>query len=331
MKRKPFSLLLLIGLATLLFAFVGCSDDDDGGTGPATPIDQFEVVRSAADTWLAGPTPISTSIDLNTLRTDGNAANDPFVLSVRSAAHFALGHIPGAINIPWRDVAKPASLALLPASGPIVAYCYTGHTGQIATTVLGVLGHDVTNMKFGIMAWTKDATVRATAPFTPPIDVYPIELTANTPSTTYPLPTLDVTTSRDTAEILRAAADAYLSSGTSPSLGASDVAGSLANYFIVSVRSAAHYAQGHVPGAINIPWKDIAKPENLAKLPTDQTILVYCYTGHTGQIASTVLSLLGYDAVNLRHGMAGWTTNPTYMGGVVPFVEGDWPDLPTEP
>lgn len=331
MKRRPLSLLLLIGLAALLFAFAGCSDDDDGGTGPAAPIDQFEVVRAAADTWLAGPTPISTSIALNTLLTDSDGSNDPFILSVRSTAHYALGHVPGAINIPWRDVAKPASLALLPASGPIVAYCYTGHTGQVATTVLGVLGHDVTNMKFGIMAWTKDATVRASSPYSPPVDVYPLETTLNTASVTHALPTIDVTTSRDTAEILRAAADAYLSAGTSPSIGASEVAGTLGNYFIVSVRSAAHYALGHLPGAINIPWTQIARTENLTKLPTDQTILVYCYTGHTGQIATTVLNLLGYDAVNLRHGMAGWTTDATVMGGVAPFVEGDWPDLATEP
>ena len=75
----------------------------------------------------------------------------------------------------------------------------------------------------------------------------------------------------------------------------------------MSVRGADHYALGHIPGAINIPWKAIAEPENLAKLPTDQPIVVYCYTGHTGQIATTSLNLLGYDATNLKFGMMGWT------------------------
>ena len=75
----------------------------------------------------------------------------------------------------------------------------------------------------------------------------------------------------------------------------------------MSVRKGEHYDLGHIPGAINIPWKNIADPENLAKLPTDQPIVVYCYTGHTGQIASTALNLLGYDATNLKFGMMGWT------------------------
>ena len=39
--------------------------------------------------------------------------------------------------------------------------------------------------------------------------------------------------------------------------------------------------KGHVPGAYNIPYKEIAKIANLEKLPTDKTIVVYCYTGHT--------------------------------------------------
>ena len=33
---------------------------------------------------------------------------------------------------------------------------------------------------------------------------------------------------------------------------------------------------------------------------------VYCYTGHTGSVASAALRLLGYDARNLLYGMCGW-------------------------
>lgn len=333
MKRNPSTWALLVALSLLVFAFAGCSDDDDDPTGPGgtTPVDQFEAVRGAAATFLAGPTPISTSIALNDLLTNSSANDDPFVLSVRSADHFAIGHVPSAVNVPWRTVAEPTNLALLPTDDPIVAYCYTGHTGQVATTVLGMLGYDVTNMKFGIMAWTKDAAVRVASPYSPPTEVYPIETTANTPSATYALPELDVSSSEDAMEIVRAAAAAYLP-GASPTISAADVVSQgLDSFFVLSVRSETHYAIGHIPGAINIPWKTIADEANLEKLPTDETILVYCYTGHTGQIATTVLNLLGYDAVNLRHGMAAWTSDSTYMGGVDPFEEASWPDLDTQP
>ena len=46
-----------------------------------------------------------------------------------------------------------------------MTYCYTGHTGQIAATTLGLLGYNVLNMKYGMMGWTDDETVLATAPF----------------------------------------------------------------------------------------------------------------------------------------------------------------------
>ena len=90
---------------------------------------------------------------------DGDDSNDPFILSVRSPEHYALGHVAGAYNIPWKEVANTDHLAMLPTDQQIVAYCYTGHTGQVAATTLGLLGYDVTNLKFGMMGWTDDDEV----------------------------------------------------------------------------------------------------------------------------------------------------------------------------
>jgi hypothetical protein len=38
---------------------------------------------------------------------------------------------------------------------------------MVATTVLGMMGYDVHNIKYGMMAWTKDDNVLATARFDP--------------------------------------------------------------------------------------------------------------------------------------------------------------------
>lgn len=324
MMTTRWSKLLLAMLMIAAFAFVGCSDDDDnGGTGPL-PVDQFETVRTAVDGFLAGPTPITSVSAYVANLADGDATNNPFVLSVRSAAHYEAGHIPGAINVPWRDLGNPTNLAALPTDQPILDYCYTGHTGQVASVVLGVMGYEVSNLKFGMMAWNDDPAILNTAPYSMPAPGAPIETTANVPTETYELPDLDVTTSSDAAAIIQAAVAAYLA-GASPVTSVSAYQANLAdgndanNPLVVSVRSADHYATGHIPGAINIPWKDIAKVENLRKLPPDQPILVYCYTGHTGQIAATALGLLGYDASNLKYGMSGWTADDTYMGGVARY------------
>ena len=89
---------------------------------------------------------------------------------------------------------------------------------------------------------------------------------------------------------------------------------------------AEHYALGHVEGAINIGWKAIADPANLASLPTDQPIMVYCYTGHTGQVAATALKLLGYDVINMKFGMMGWSDDADVVAQ--PFFT-TAPDYPT--
>ena len=47
----------------------------------------------------------------------------------------------------------------------------------------------------------------------------------------------------------------------------------------------------------------------LKKIAPDAEVVVYCYTGHTGGIATTVLNMLGYDAVNLKWGMCSWTSD----------------------
>ncbi len=281
----------------------------------------FGVVQRTAQTALDGWSPTISADALFDNLNDGDATNDPFIVSVRSAEAYALGHIPGAINIPWNQIAKPENLAKLPTDQPIVVYCYTGHTGQVATTVLKLLGYDATNLKFGMMGWTKNDEVLGTTRFGPDTDQrdYPLETTVNEATETYDYPTLD-TGESDATEIVRVAADTYLSSGSKPTISDDDLFDNLNDGdtsndpVVLSVRSAEAYALGHVPGAINIPWNQIADPENLAKLPTDRQIVVYCYTGHTGQVATTVLSVLGYDAINLKYGMMGWTEDDEVLG-----------------
>jgi rhodanese-related sulfurtransferase len=280
------------------------------------PTGDFAVVQAAADQYLSsGKAPVITADALFENLNDGDPDNDPFILSVRSPEHYAIGHIPGAVNIPWKEIAKPENLAKLPTDQPIVVYCYTGHTGQIASTVLNVLGYDATNLKFGMMGWTEDDEVLATTRFGPDTDQrdYRVDQEPNEATETYAFPELNLGVEGD-FEIVRAAADQWLNSpAAAPIISADALWENLGDGdadndpVILSVRSPEHYALGHVPGAVNIPWTQVAKSENLAKLPGDQNIAAYCYTGHTGQVATTVLGMLGYPVSNVKYGMMGWT------------------------
>jgi len=83
--------------------------------------------------------------------------------------------------------------------------------------------------------------------------------------------------------------------------------------FIISCRSAEDYANGHIPGAVNIGIGSIA--DNLDKLPPDETIVVYCYTGHTAAQVTALLNMLGYDAKSLKFGMCSWSSDETVLAG----------------
>jgi rhodanese-related sulfurtransferase len=241
---------------------------------------------------------------------DGDDSNDPVIVSVRKAEHYALGHVPGAINIGWTAIADPESLAQLPTDQQIVVYCYTGHTGQVATTILRILGYDAVNLKFGMMGWTDDDEILATSRYVAAAG-YPTETEPNEPTETYEPPVLS-TGESDAFAIAQARAQAFLADW-SPTMAADALFDNLNDGddsndpFVLSVRKPEHYALGHIPGAINIGWTAVANPESLAQLPTDKQIVSYCYTGHTGQVAATVLGLLGYDVTNLKFGMMGWS------------------------
>jgi rhodanese-related sulfurtransferase len=56
-----------------------------------------------------------------------------------------------------------------------------------------------------------------------------------------------------------------------------------------------------------------------AQLPTDKTIIVYCYTGQTASQTTAILRLLGYDAYNLSGGM-GKEGGSGWLGAGYPVV-----------
>lgn len=88
------------------------------------------------------------------LLADGNAANDPVVVSVRNLADYNKGHVPGVINTPYGTVAKAATYRFFDPARTYYLYCYTGHTGGIATMTLGIMGYKVRNLLYGFNGWT---------------------------------------------------------------------------------------------------------------------------------------------------------------------------------
>ena len=77
-----------------------------------------------------------------------------FLLDIRLSENYAVGNIPGSVNVEFIDVMEPHNLAILPKDGtPIILICYTGHTASQLSSVLNLLGYNVWTLRFGMMSW----------------------------------------------------------------------------------------------------------------------------------------------------------------------------------
>ena len=78
------------------------------------------------------------------------------------------------------------------------------------------------------------------------------------------------------------------------------------DYIILDVRRPDEYAEGHIPGAINVPNEEIGTAE-IAELPDkSQLILVYCRSGRRSKEASEKLVKLGYTNIVEFGGFLDW-------------------------
>ena len=68
-------------------------------------------------------------------------------------------------------------------------------------------------------------------------------------------------------------------------------------YIILDVREQDEYDAGHIPGAILIPYTQIAEKAEEVLTDKDQLILVYCRSGRRSKIAAEALVELGYNNI----------------------------------
>ncbi len=78
------------------------------------------------------------------------------------------------------------------------------------------------------------------------------------------------------------------------------------NYIILDVRRPDEFAEGHIPGAINVPNETIGTAE-IPELPTqNQLIMVYCRSGRRSKEAAEKLVNLGYTNIVEFGGILDW-------------------------
>ena len=236
-----------------------------------------------------------------------DAEEDMLIIDIRQPDAYAEGHLRGAVNIPYGP-AIAENLEKIPDDVMLYINCYSGQTSSQAVALLAMAGKYTTNIQSGYNNGISKAEG---------FENY-IETTENTlPDETYAVD-----------EAIKAAITDYFAEATSNTFSSfnfpADALGELVeaeseDYTILSIRQAKDFDEGHIAGAINIPFGK-GMQEQLAQLPKDKPIVVYCYTGQTASQTLAVLRMLGYEAYNLAGGMGSEESGAGWLGNGLPTV-----------
>lgn len=77
---------------------------------------------------------------------------------------------------------------------------------------------------------------------------------------------------------------------------------------VLDVRRATEFAEGHLPGAVNIAHTRLAG--RLDEVPPADRLLINCRSGYRSARAASYLKRLGREVINLRGGMLAWEESP---------------------
>jgi rhodanese-related sulfurtransferase len=74
---------------------------------------------------------------------------------------------------------------------------------------------------------------------------------------------------------------------------------------VIDVRTAGEYESGHIPGALNIPFDQVA--ERIAEIEAPHGVALYCMIGPRARKGEFALLAAGYQKVlHLEGGFAAW-------------------------
>ena len=77
-------------------------------------------------------------------------------------------------------------------------------------------------------------------------------------------------------------------------------------HIILDVREQEEFDEGHIPGAILIPYTEIENKAEEILTDKNAQILVYCRSGRRSKIASESLAKLGYTNIKEFGGIIDW-------------------------
>jgi len=299
--KLSFLMFLLSGML-----FVSCGKTDDDNNDPVNK--NFETLKTyLIDNSMDLPDVltgwITTAENIYTTNTDSTPDNDFYIIDIRSGADFTTGHIANSVNSTFGDILTAAANA---DGHKIAVVCYTGQTASHAVVALRLSGFpDAVVMKWGMSGWNANndhctGGCGNTAAASGQWEAAPGNIATNIE---FGDPV--ITSSKTTGEDLLKEGVANLLADGFNKITNADVLADPSAYFINNYWAEAdvtHY--GHIKGAYRILPLSLANGE-YKYLPSDKTIVTYCWTGQTSSMVTAYLKVLGYDVKSLVFGANG--------------------------
>lgn len=94
---------------------------------------------------------------------------------------------------------------------------------------------------------------------------------------------------------------------TDPSDVYTDLQNNSAEIIVIDARTHEAYSKGHVPGAVNLPWRKIDSSSTSA-VPRDKVLVTYCdgIQCNASTKAAMRLAALGFRVKEMLDGIQGW-------------------------
>ncbi len=292
MLKKAY---LLITLMAMLALFSGCKDSTDPPDDSA-----FDILVEYME---ANSMDLTDMTNAWTITASDVAANPDsyYIMDIRSQGDYdTLGHIEGAIHSSLANIVTDAAAS---GSLPIVVTCYSGQSACNAVVALRLSGYPTAkNLKFGMSSW--NSVFDKWTSFTGNIASGHASwvTTATAPLATFDYP--EITSNSTTGSAILAERVEAMVTGGFKGIDGSVVLETPTDYFVnVYWPETAVTQYGHIDGAYRINEDLTLASDGFMHLDPSQTIVTYCWTGHTSAVATAYLTVLGYDAKSLKYGV----------------------------
>lgn len=302
---QKYTKLYLALLVLPLFLFLGACSDDDNTTNPPA-VNEAELLVQTLEGSNGGylNTDCPAIVTAQNVYEDLNGAKKFYLVDVRAKADYDKGHVSGAVNVLPADILTHMGTVAMANYDKVVVICYSGQTAGWLAAICRMSGYSkVFSMKYGMSSWHSDfdkITANISSQY---VSNFTDAVTAKAAAGNLPTLATGKTTG---ADILKDRVAAVLAEGFSKStIPAASVMADPSQYYIVNYWPVADYTTlKHINGAIQYtPKADLKLATFLKTLPTNKTIVVYCYTGQTSANVAAILRVMGYDAKSLLYGV----------------------------